>query len=98
MSYGSRFPPVREELVALCAELLLTGASVVWWTYLLWVHHNVLYADPAAVTLILAVTLSLLLTWALWLRTGGLRGAILTSVAVRGVLVLTLSLWFLQDL
>lgn len=65
----------------------------------MWVHHEALYADPAPVTLILTVTLSLLVTWGLWLRTAGrLRGVILTSVALRGVAVLTLSLWFFQDL
>jgi hypothetical protein len=90
--------PLREELVGLWAESLLTATSAAWWTYLLWVHHDVLYADPAAVTLILAVTLSLLLTWTLWLRAEKHRGAILTSVALRGVAVLTLSLWFFQDL
>ncbi|MEW1831140.1 hypothetical protein [Streptomyces sp. NPDC088196] len=90
--------PLREELVGLWAELFLTATSVVWWTYLLWAHRDVLYADPAAVTLILTVTLSLLLTWALWLWTERLRRTILTSVAVRGVVVLTLSLWIFQDL
>ena len=90
--------PLREELVGLWAELFLTATSVVWWTYLLWAHRDALYADPAAVTLILTVTLSLLLTWALWLWTERLRRTILTSVAVRGVVVLTLSLWIFQDL
>ncbi|WP_019063078.1 hypothetical protein [Streptomyces prunicolor] len=90
--------PLREELVGLWAESLLTATSAAWWTYLVWAHRNALYADPAALTLILTVTLSLLLTWALWLRTEKHRGAILTSVALRGVAVLTLSLWFFQDL
>ena len=90
--------PLGEELVGLWAESLLTVTSAVWWTYLLWTHRDALYADPAPVILILAVGLSLLVTWALWLRTGRLRGVILTSAAVRGVVVLTLSLWFFQDL
>ncbi|MEV0740257.1 hypothetical protein AB0I51_30980 [Streptomyces sp. NPDC050549] len=84
--------------MGLWAESLLTVASATWWTYLLWVHRDALYADPAPVTLILTVTLSLLLTWTLWPWTGGLRGVILTSVALRGVVLLTLSLWFFQDL
>ncbi|GGL95581.1 hypothetical protein GCM10010129_44350 [Streptomyces fumigatiscleroticus] len=82
----------------MAGESLLSGASALWWTYLLWAHRNVLYAVPAAVTLILVVVLSLLLTWALWRRTRELRGMNLALVAVRGVAVLTLSLWFLQDL
>ncbi|MFJ5305532.1 hypothetical protein [Streptomyces sp. NPDC088350] len=90
--------PLREELVGLGAESLLTVTSAAWWTYLVWTHPDALYADPAPVTLILTVVLSLLVTWTLWLRTEKLRGVILTSVAVRGVAVLTLSLWFLQDL
>lgn len=101
MSYQS--PPEailasRETVIALVAESSLSAASAVWWTSLLWGHRNVLYAVPAAVTLILTVVLSLLVTWALWLRTGRLRGVNLVLVAVRGVAVLTLSLWFLQDL
>ncbi|MDX6312557.1 MAG: hypothetical protein QOF84_2638 [Streptomyces sp.] len=82
----------------LVGESLLSAASALWWTYLLWAHRNVLYAVPAAVTLILVVVLSLMMTWALWFRTGKLKGVNLALVAVRGVAVLTLSLWFLQDL
>ncbi|WP_328749032.1 hypothetical protein OHT57_26675 [Streptomyces sp. NBC_00285] len=54
----------------------------------MWVHRDALYADRAPVALILTVTLSLLVTWGLWLRTAG---------RLRGV-ILTLSLWFFQDL
>jgi hypothetical protein len=88
----------QEGKTLLVGESLLSTASAVWWTYLLWAHRNVLYAVPAAVTLILAVALSLLVTWGLWLRTGKLKGVNLMLVAVRGVAVLTLTLWFLQDL
>ncbi|WOX11301.1 hypothetical protein [Streptomyces sp. N50] len=86
-----------EARTALVLESVLSTAAVVWWSSLLWAHRDVRYADPAAVTLILVVTLSLLLTWTLWLRAERLRGVILTSVAVRGVVVLTLSLWFFQE-
>ncbi|WP_063739179.1 hypothetical protein [Streptomyces hokutonensis] len=82
----------------LVGESVLSGASAVWWTYLLWAHRNVLYAVPAAVTLILTVVLSLLVTWVLWHRAGKLKGVNLALVAVRGVAVLALTLWFLQDL
>ncbi|MFD4562360.1 hypothetical protein ACFWP5_50060 [Streptomyces sp. NPDC058469] len=68
--------PLREELVGLWTESLLTVTSAVWWTYLLWAHRNALYADLAP----------------------GLRGANLALVAVRGIAVLTLSLWLFQDL
>jgi hypothetical protein len=114
MSYRRRFSPValrrtatglegalkplREELVGLWAESLLTVTSAVWWTYLLWTHRDAAYADPAPVTLILTVVLSLLLTWTLWFRAGRLRTATLALVAVRGVAVLTLSLWIFHDL
>ncbi|MDV9173904.1 hypothetical protein R6V09_27830 [Streptomyces sp. W16] len=87
-----------EARTALLLESVLSTAAVVWWTYLLWTHRDALYDDSAPVVLILAVVLSLLVTWALWLRTGRLRGVILTSAAVRGVVALTLSLWFFQDL
>ncbi|MEV0909231.1 hypothetical protein [Streptomyces hokutonensis] len=87
-----------EARTALILESVLSTAAVVWWSALVWAHHDALYAVPDAVALILTVVLSLLVTWALWLRTGRLRGVILTSAVVRGVAVLTLSLWFLQDL
>ncbi|XUL89114.1 hypothetical protein ACQ86D_22795 [Streptomyces galilaeus] len=90
--------PVREELVGLWAESLLTVTSAVWWTYLVWAHPDVLYANPAPVALILTVVLSLLVTWAVWLRAGRLRTVSLVLVAMRGVAVLTLSLWIFQDL
>ncbi|MGX9887495.1 hypothetical protein [Streptomyces sp. NPDC002276] len=90
--------PLQEELVGLWAESLLTATSAAWWTYLVWAHPDALYADPAPVVLILTVVLSLLVTWTVWLRADRLRSANLALVAVRGVAVLTLSLWFLQDL
>ncbi len=90
--------PLREELVGLWAESVLTVASAVWWTYLVWAHRDALYADPAPVALILTVVLSLVVTWALWLRVGRLRSVNLALVAVRGIAVLTLSLWLFQDL
>lgn len=90
--------PPREELVGLWAESLLTATSAAWWTYLLWAHRDALYTDHAPVALLLTVALSLVLTWTLWLWTERLRRTILTSVAVRGVVVLTLSLWIFQDL
>ncbi|WP_033284832.1 hypothetical protein [Streptomyces sp. NRRL F-525] len=90
--------PPREELVGLWAESLLTATSVAWWTYLVWAHRNALYADPDPVALILTVVLSLPVTWTLWLRAVRLRGANLALVAVRGIAVLTLSLWLFQDL
>ena len=90
--------PLREELVGLWAESLLTATSAAWWTYLLWAHRDALYADPAPVVLLLTVVLSLPVTWALWLRAVRPRGANLALVAVRGVAVLTLSLWLFQDL
>ncbi|MEU5093563.1 hypothetical protein [Streptomyces sp. NPDC020996] len=63
----------------------------------MWDHRNVLYAVPAALTLILAVTLSLLLTLGLWFRARRVQPVTLALIAVRGVAVLALSLWFLQD-
>ncbi|WP_405842424.1 hypothetical protein [Streptomyces sp. NBC_01518] len=90
--------PPREELVGLRAESLLTATSVAWWTYLVWAHCNALYADADPVALILTVVLSLPVTWTLWLRAVRLRGANLALVAVRGIAVLTLSLWLFQDL
>lgn len=90
--------PLREELVGLWAESLLTATSAAWWTYLLWAHRDALYGDPAPVALLLTVVLSLPVTWALWLRAVRPRGTNLALVAVRGVAVLTLSLWLFQDL
>lgn len=88
-----------EARTALVLESVLGTAAVVWWSSLLWAHRDALYAVPDAVALILTVVLSLVVTWALWLRTAGrFRAVILTSVALRGVAVLTLSLWFFQDL
>jgi hypothetical protein len=82
----------------MAGESLLTAASVLWWTYLLWAHRNVLYAVPTAAALIIIVVLSLLITRVLRHRTGRLRGVNLVLTAVRGVAALTLSLWFLQEL
>ncbi|WP_181803996.1 hypothetical protein [Streptomyces shenzhenensis] len=82
----------------LAVESVLSTVSAVWWLSLLWIHRNVLYAVPMAATLIAAVILSLLLTWGLWLRSRRLAGVNLTLVAVRGVAVLTLSLWLLHEL
>jgi len=87
-----------EARTALILESVLSSAAVVWWSALVWVHRDALYAVLAPVALILAVVLSLLVTWAVWLRADRLRGANLALVAVRGVAVLTLSLWLLQDL
>ncbi|WP_262061275.1 hypothetical protein [Streptomyces sp. STR69] len=87
-----------EARAALVLESVLTAAAVVWWSSLLWTHRDALYAVPDAVALILTVVLSLLVTWAVWLRAGRLRSANLALVAVRGVAVLTLSLWIFQDL
>ena len=87
-----------ETRTALVLESVLSTAAVVWWSALVWAHRDALYAVPDAVALILTVVLSLLVTWTVWLRAGRLRGASLALVAVRGVAVLTLSLWLLQDL
>jgi hypothetical protein len=87
-----------EARTALILESVLSTAAVVWWSALVWAHRDALYAVPDAVALILTVVLSLLVTWAVWLRAGRLRSANLALVAVRGVAVLTLSLWLLQDL
>ncbi|MGW3103030.1 hypothetical protein [Streptomyces sp. NPDC001100] len=87
-----------EARTALILESVLSTAAVAWWSALVWAHRDALYAVPDAVALILTVVLSLLVTWTVWLRAGRLRSANLALVAVRGVAVLTLSLWFLQDL
>ncbi|MFJ9893749.1 hypothetical protein ACIQPR_10505 [Streptomyces sp. NPDC091280] len=86
----------REARVALMLESALSATAVVWWMYLLWPSRNSAYTRPDFVV-VLAVAGSLAVTWAL--RGGGrrLNTANLVLTAVRGVAVLTLSLWILQD-
>ncbi|MEU6539344.1 hypothetical protein [Streptomyces sp. NPDC047000] len=76
----------------LAGETVISTASVIWWTALLWAHRNVLYVLPAAAALIAAVLLSLVLTWVRWQRHRWLAGADLLLVLVRGVAAMTLSL------
>jgi hypothetical protein len=87
----------REARTALVVESVLSTAAVVWWTYLLWPWRNVPYARPDF-AMVLAVAVSLAVTWALWVRGRRLNGANLALIAVRGVAVLTVCLWILQDL
>jgi hypothetical protein len=86
----------RENLIALVAESLLSTASVVWWSSLLWSKWHVRYGVPEATAVILVVAVSLLLTWALWLRGRRLQPLNLTLVTARGIGALTLSLWLLS--
>jgi len=88
----------REGVIALVVESVVSAASVVWWTCLLWARRGVLYAVPVPTVVILTVVLSLLVTWALWLRGRRLQRLNLALIAVRGVTVLTLSLWIFQEL
>ncbi|WP_405861223.1 hypothetical protein OG407_24570 [Streptomyces sp. NBC_01515] len=87
----------REARTALVVESVLSTAAVVWWTYLLWPWRNVPYARPD-VAMDLAVAVSLAVTWALWVRGRRLNSANLALIVVRGVAVLTVCLWILQDL
>ncbi|MEV5534365.1 hypothetical protein [Streptomyces prunicolor] len=87
----------REARTALVVESVLSTAAVVWWTYLLWSWRNVPYARPDF-AMVLAVAVSLAATWALWVRGRRLNSANLALIAVRGIAVLTVCLWILQDL
>ncbi|WP_328680868.1 hypothetical protein OG226_23960 [Streptomyces sp. NBC_01261] len=87
----------REARTALVVESVLSTAAVVWWTYLLWPWWNVPYARPDF-AMDLAVAVSLAVTWALWVRGRRLNSANLALIVVRGVAVLTVCLWILQDL
>jgi hypothetical protein len=90
----SAAPEVR---FALVAESLLSTAFVVWVSYLLPPWRNVPYELPEC-AVVVAVTLSMLVTWGLWLRTRRFQRVNLALIAVRGVAVLTLLLWLLADL
>ena len=81
------------------AESLVSAVSVVWWCRLLWRGRNELYMVAPATALIVTVAVSLAVSWILWLGGDGgrLRRLNLALIAVRGVGVLTLSLWLLHE-
>ncbi|MFI6466797.1 hypothetical protein [Streptomyces sp. NPDC050528] len=87
-----------EARTALVLESVLTTAAAVWWAYLLWPWRNDPYARPESVVF-LVVAATLVVTWT-WLLRGRrpVTTARLALIAVRGVAVLTASLWLLQEL
>ncbi|WP_406477563.1 hypothetical protein [Streptomyces sp. NBC_01615] len=89
----------RERWTVAVAESLVSAMSVVWWCRLLWRGRNELYMVAPATALIVTVAVSLAVSWALWLGGDGgrLRRLNLALIAVRGVGVLTLSLWLLHE-
>lgn len=90
----------RERRTAAVAESLVSAVSVVWWCRLLWRGRSELYMVAPATALIVTVAVSLAVSWTLWLgggEGGRLRRLNLALIAVRGVGVLTLSLWLLHE-
>ena len=81
-----------EARIALVVESVLTTAAVMWWSFLLWPWRDDPYARPE-LTLVLVLAASLAVTWTWSLRGGRPNTARLGLIAVRGVAVLTLSLW-----